>query len=87
MTMAAYAARRTFFYVIVFFAVSFLVFFSIHVAANPIVTVFIDKNNPDMTLMRHTFVFEKPVIVQYVEWMRGFFTGDLGTPSVLGIQP
>lgn len=81
MAMAAYAARRTLFYVIVFFAVTVLVFFSIHAATNAVATVFIDKDKPDLTLVRHTFVFEKPIVVQYVEWLKGFFIGNWGTAT------
>ena len=85
MAMATYAARRTFFYVIVFFVVTFLVFFSIDAATHPITTVIIDSDNPDSVLFKHTFKFpSKPVPVQYGEWLRGFFTGDWGMPMVLG---
>ena len=93
MAMAAYAARRTFFYVVVFFVVSFLLFFYLH--AN--IDSFTWANGGDIfrplsiedenVVFRHIFPLYEPITLQYFHWINDFFSGQWGTPWVLGIQP
>ena len=80
MTMAAYAARRTFFYIVVFFVVSFLIFFTIHALVDRATfdNVFL-RNPAALASDRHILPIYPPVWVQYVRWLGGFFTGDLGS--------
>lgn len=75
MTMAAYAARRTLFYVLLFFVVSFLIFFTIHALIDP------DTFNNYGLLRsdRHTLPIDPPIVVQYLRWLGDFFTGNWGT--------
>ena len=86
MAMAAYAARRTFFYVVVFFVVSFLVFFAIHALVGH--DSFYRSGEGDLFATgRHYLVIEPPIVVQYFRWLGDFFTGHWGVSNLPGLLP
>ena len=74
MTMAAYAARRTLFYVLMFFVVSFLIFFTIHALVDPLTFANYGLVRSD----RHALPIYPPIAIQYLRWLGDFFTGDWG---------
>ena len=88
MTMAAYAVRRTLFYVIVFFVVTMLLFLFLFPAQGtgygPISAEEF-KAQLDAYTAKHGFIpleydiFDHgPIPVQYIRWLGDFFTGDWG---------
>lgn len=84
MAMAAYAARRTLFYVIVFFVVSFLVFTLIY--NGYYIYISPPLNIPGFTQLTDSRVHDyasDPFIISYFKMLGDFFTGDWGTPLVL----
>lgn len=79
--MSAYLLRRLVQMVPVVLLVTMVIFFIIRVKGDPIAQLApIDLLTPQqIAQMRHAYGFDRPVYVQYVEFLRGLLRGDFGT--------
>jgi peptide/nickel transport system permease protein len=82
--MATYVVRRLIMGLIVLILVSLIVFFAMRLLPGDPITMFItetqSKEFTDMQIaeLKKQFGLDKPMIVQYVNWIGGIFKGDLG---------
>ena len=79
--MQAYLIRRLVQIVPVVLLVTMVIFFIIRVKGDPIAQLApIDLLTPqEIARMRHAYGFDRPLYVQYVEFLRGLVHGDFGT--------
>jgi peptide/nickel transport system permease protein len=84
--MTTYIVRRVFQAFIVLVLVTLLVFFVMRLLpGDPLIiyiaqTAQLEAMPPEMLdKMRHQFGLDKPIMVQYVNWVVGIFRGDFGT--------
>lgn len=65
---------------------SIAVFVLVHLLGGDIVTVLLGREAApgDKTFMRQELGLDRPLVVQYLDWLRGVFTGDLGTSYGMG---
>ena len=79
--MQAYLIRRLVQIVPVVLLVTMVIFFIIRVKGDPIAQLApIDLLTPqEIARMRHAYGFDRPLYVQYVEFLRGLARGDFGT--------
>lgn len=68
---------------VVIFLVTMIVFLSVRIMPGDPVLIFVAESQGDMGTeqieqLRHEFGLDKPVMVQYVNWVSGIFHGDLG---------
>jgi peptide/nickel transport system permease protein len=84
--MATYIIRRLIQAVVVLILVTLLVFFVMRLLpGDPIIiyvaqTAELEAMPPEMLeTLRHQFGLDKPIMVQYANWMAGIFHGDFGT--------
>ncbi len=81
--MTAFIIRRVFLGIIVLFVATILVFLMMQVLpGDPLRTIlgpdYPNYSREELEEIRHDRGLDKPVIVQYFEWLRGVLTGDLG---------
>lgn len=82
--MIAYIIKRLFQSIITVILVTLVVFFIMHfLPGDPILlymshTEIQSSSNEQMEAMRHELGLDKPLIVQYFNWLGGIFKGDLG---------
>ena len=83
--MGTYIIRRLLEGLLVLFLVSLIVFFSLRLLPGDPVLIFVSQQagsgtmtNEQLDLLRHEYGLDKPVAVQYLNWVKGVFTGDLG---------
>jgi peptide/nickel transport system permease protein len=83
--MTAYIIRRLFQGVIVLFLMTLIVFFTMRLLPGDPLTIFMGQQAASGTMsdvqiesMRHFYGLDKPIMVQYVDWVGGIFRGDLG---------
>jgi peptide/nickel transport system permease protein len=87
--MATYIIRRVLQAIIVIFLVTIIVFFSMRLLpGDPILMLMTQDQLQNMTMeqvniLRHENGLDRPMIVQYFDWMGGLFTGDLGKSILL----
>ena len=86
--MLRYLARRLLFSVIVVAGVATLAFAMLHlIPGDPVDAILGVEANPETReALRHELGLDEPVLVQYGEWWKGVFQGDLGE-SVMTGQP
>jgi peptide/nickel transport system permease protein len=84
--MTAYITRRLVQSLIVLIIVTLLVFFVIRLLPGDPLTIYLAQNAdiqampPEMLdELRHQFGLDKPIMVQYVNWVGKIFQGDFGT--------
>jgi peptide/nickel transport system permease protein len=83
--MAAYIIRRLLMGVIVLILVTFMVFLLMRLLPGDPLVLFLSENDinnlteQQMADMRHEFGLDKPVIVQYFDWIGGVVRGNLGS--------
>ncbi len=84
--MTAYIIRRLFMAVIILFLVTLVVFFVIRLLPGDPLIIFLGQSQElgNMSLqelehLRAEFGLDKPIVVQYVNWIWDLFHGDLGT--------
>lgn len=75
-----YAARRILALFITMILVSFLAFAAFHIISGDPARAILGMNATDkqLELLRHELGLDKPFIVQYFNWLLGFFSGNLG---------
>lgn len=78
--MVAFIVRRLIQTVVVLIIVSLLSFFLLHIIpGDPVVAMLgIDAKPEQIAQLRHELSMDKPVTLQYLDWMWGVFHGDLG---------
>lgn len=84
--MQAYVIRRASFLVPVLFAVSIAVFVALRFMPGDITVILLGTEaTPEQVAdLRADLGLDKPIPVQYVEWLSGVLRGDLGESYVLG---
>ena len=75
-----YAARRILALFITMILVSFLTFAAFHIISGDPARAILGMNATEtqLELLRHELGLDKPFIVQYFNWLLGFFSGNLG---------
>ncbi|RAG84636.1 ABC transporter permease [Streptacidiphilus pinicola] len=79
--MGRYVIRRLLQMIPVFIGTTFIIFAMVHALGDPVAALFGDKA-PDPAVaaqIRQQLGLNDPLIVQYGNYMKGIFTGDLGT--------
>lgn len=83
--MITYITRRLFMGLVVIFLVSVIVFFSVRLMPGDPVLIFVAQSqqmgsmSPELLdQMRAEYGLDKPILVQYVNWVSGILHGDLG---------
>ena len=84
--MQAYVIRRASFLVPVLVAVSIAVFLALRFMPGDITVILLgpDASPQQVTELRADLGLDKPVPVQYLNWMGDVLRGDLGESYVLG---
>ena len=75
-----YAARRILALFITMILVSFLAFAAFHIISGDPARAILGMNATEkqLEMMRHELGLDKPFLVQYFNWLLGFFSGNLG---------
>ena len=82
--MSTYIIRRIIQAVIVLVFVSLIVFFAMRLLpGDPILMLITPESAAEFTQqqideLRHQYGLDKPIIMQYFDWIGGIFHGDLG---------
>lgn len=90
--MTTYILRRLIHAVSIIFLVTIIVFFAMRLLpGDPILLLVTATEQQEYTeeqiiKLRHEFGLDKPLVVQYLEWIGGVLRGDLGV-SILNRQP
>jgi len=86
--LGQYIARRLVALVPVLFGVSILVFSLIRlIPGDPVVVMLGERARAeDVARVRQEMGFDRPIYIQYIEWLRRVVTGDLGK-SIIGRMP
>ena len=86
--MAQYIIRRLLALIPVLIGVSIVVFLLIRmIPGDPVVVMLGEKARlEDVERVRHEMGFDRPIYIQYIEWMGRILRGDLGK-SILGYTP
>jgi peptide/nickel transport system permease protein len=85
--MAAFIVRRLLLGLLVIFLVSLLVFIATQALGDPARAILGRDATPDrLAALQKQLNLGQPLVTQYVDWLKGLFTGDLGT-SLAAQQP
>jgi len=86
--LGQYIARRLVALVPVLFGVSILVFSLIRlIPGDPVIVMLGERARAeDVARVRQEMGFDRPIYIQYIEWLRRVVTGDLGK-SIIGRMP
>lgn len=88
--MTAYIVRRLIQAVLVIIIVSLLVFFVLrYLPGDPILTYLAQSEvqlltQENIDAARHEHGLDKPIVIQYINWINALFHGDLGTSLFIG---
>jgi peptide/nickel transport system permease protein len=84
--MTAYIIRRLFIGIIILIIVTLIVFFAMRLLPGDPIQIFIGQQGSSGTMsevqmesLRREYGLDKPVMIQYFNWMGGLLRGDLGT--------
>lgn len=84
--MTAYIVRRLILGVIVLIIMTLIVFFAMRLLPGDPLVIFMGQqassgsmSEAQMASMRHEYGLDKPIMIQYFDWLGGLFRGDLGT--------
>jgi peptide/nickel transport system permease protein len=85
--MTTYIIRRLFMAVIILFLVSLIVFFAMRLLPGDPLIIFLGQQagsgttitEKELEVLRHEYGLDKPIMVQYANWVSGIFQGNLGT--------
>jgi peptide/nickel transport system permease protein len=90
--MASFIIRRLIQSIIVLLLVSIIVFFAMRLLPGDPIRMLVTQTqeqtytDEQIEQLRHEFGLDKPMIVQYIDWLKGVFHGDLGV-SILHHAP
>jgi peptide/nickel transport system permease protein len=82
--MTGYILRRLLLAILVLIIVTLMVFFVMRILPGDPLTIYIAQQNIQIltpereALLRHEFGLDKPMAMQYLDWMAGLFHGDFG---------
>ena len=88
--MLAYIVRRLVHAVIVFVLVTIMIFMVMRLLPGDPILMLISQQQVEQSSeeqiaeLRHKFGLDKPMIVQYFDWIGGVFQGELGVSIVNG---
>jgi peptide/nickel transport system permease protein len=85
--MTTFIVRRLILAVVILFLVTLVVFFAMRLLPGDPLIIFLGQQagsgstmtEKELEVLRHEYGLDKPVTVQYVNWLFGIFQGDLGT--------
>jgi peptide/nickel transport system permease protein len=84
--MTAYIIRRLILGVFILFIVTLIVFFAMRLLPGDPLVIFMGQQASSGTMsqeqlesLRHEYGLDKPVMIQYFDWLGGLLRGDLGT--------
>lgn len=84
--MLGYLLRRLLLGLLTILAVASLVFVVLRVTADPVSAILpSDATEADVAMLRQRLGLDKPLAIQYVEFLRGLAVGDLGDSYRLGV--
>jgi peptide/nickel transport system permease protein len=81
--MGTYIVRRILQMILIMLLVTILVFLMVRLLPGDPIRMFLSSQSTEFTqeqldLLHHQYGLDKPIPVQYLEWMKGVLTGDLG---------
>jgi peptide/nickel transport system permease protein len=88
--MTAYIIRRLIQSVIVFFLITLLIFLGMRLLPGDPIYLIISKaasetaTEMDLEKIRHEYGLDKPMAMQYIDWIGGVFRGDFGVSILTG---
>jgi peptide/nickel transport system permease protein len=84
--MTTYIIRRLIIGIVVLLIVTLIVFFAMRLLPGDPLTIFLGQqatsgamSDAQLAALRHEYGLDKPIMVQYFNWMGGIFRGNLGT--------
>jgi peptide/nickel transport system permease protein len=85
--MTTYIFRRLFMAVVILFLITLIVFFAMRLLPGDPLIIFLGQQagsgtsitEKELEVLRHEYGLDKPITVQYVNWVSGIFQGNLGT--------
>ena len=85
--MTSYIIRRLFMAVIILFLITLIVFFAMRLLPGDPLIIFLGQQagsgtsitEKELDVLRHEYGLDKPIMVQYANWVTGIFQGNLGT--------
>ena len=85
-SMSQYMAKRLAFLVITLLGASFIVFMMIHLLPGDPARILAgpEATNEEVEIIRHKLGLDKPLLVQYVDFMSRILHGNLGTSIITG---
>jgi peptide/nickel transport system permease protein len=87
--MASFIVRRLIQGVLVLVLVTFFVFLVLHLMPGDPLMVYVATNELDnlspqqLAALSHEFGLDKPLVIQYLDWMKNLFHGNFGTSILL----
>ena len=88
--MTTFIVKRLIISIVVLFLVTIAVFFVMHLLPSDPILIYMAKNDmsalsPDqIQMVRHEFGLDKPIPIQYVNWLQGLATGNMGKSIFYG---
>lgn len=84
--MARYIAKRILYMIPVLLGVTLLVFFIMHLAPGNVAGMILGENaTPEqIAALEHEMGLDRPLLVQYFDYLVGLLHGDLGTSYTTG---
>ena len=87
--MTTYIIRRVLWAIIILIMLTLLVFFSMRLLPGDPIVIYVGQSQGLITMgpealaeLRAEYGLDKPVMVQYINWIGGIFRGDLGKSVV-----
>ena len=85
--MTSYIIRRLFMAVVILFLITLIVFFAMRLLPGDPLIIFLGQQagsgtsitEKELEVLRHEYGLDKPIMVQYANWVSGIFQGNLGT--------
>jgi peptide/nickel transport system permease protein len=85
--MTTYIFRRLFMAVVILFLITLIVFFAMRLLPGDPLIIFLGQQagsgtsitEKELEVLRHEYGLDKPIMVQYVNWIFGILRGNLGT--------
>lgn len=85
--MTTYIIRRLLMAVVILFIVTLIVFFAMRLLPGDPLIIFLGQQagsgttitEKELEVLRHEYGLDKPIMIQYVNWLTGIFRGNLGT--------
>jgi len=87
-TMKIYIIRRILMAIVVLFLVSIIIFFAMRLLPGDPILMLMSRSDQatftqaDIDALRHEHGLDKPMIIQYIDWVNGLLHGDMGNSIV-----